>query len=284
MSSIAVASPAKINLFLRVLRKRLDGYHDISSLMQPVGLYDNITIDVEDGDGIAVSCSKPELPADPSNLAHRAADLFLTRLNLKKHVRIFIEKNIPIGAGLGGGSSNAAAVIMGLNEALKTGLKDGEMMGMGAALGSDVPFFILKGPAFAEGRGEKLEKTVLPKLPYVLVNPGFQVSTAWVYNNLDLTKKTEDNNLSYSKKAFITAKDLRDCLVNDLEDVTLKKHPVISNLKNALIKAGAIGSLMSGSGPTVFGIFNDMSGAEAACKSLKDSLPEGNSVFLAPGL
>lgn len=284
MSSRTFPSPAKVNLVLRVIKKRQDGFHEIFSVMQPISLYDYVTIDVEEGDSISVSSDRSEIPSDSSNLAYRAARLFFDLAGIKKKVGIHIQKNIPVGGGLGGGSSNAAAVLMGLNEMAGANIGQKALLDASASLGSDVPFFVLKGAAKAVGRGEVLEKITLPRFNYVLVNPGFHVSTAWVYSNLDLTKKVEDNILSYSEAGLWEGGNIARLLSNDLEAVTIKRYPVISELKNELFGLGALGALMSGSGPTVFGIFHDRDSALSACNSLKGSHDRKLPVFFAEGL
>ncbi|GMR04690.1 MAG: 4-(cytidine 5'-diphospho)-2-C-methyl-D-erythritol kinase [Thermodesulfobacteriota bacterium] len=285
MKSETTLSPAKINLLLKVIRKRDDGFHDIFTVMQPVTLFDKISMDVYDGDGIRVECAHADVPTDDSNLAFRAAALFLERTGLKKRVEIVIDKSIPVGAGLGGGSSNAAAVLMLMNDMLSAGLGTGELMEMAGSLGSDVPFFILKGPAVATGRGEVLRRVQLPSFHYILINPGFKVSTQWAYGNFDLTKPSEDNMLSYSDESFVDPLRLKDSLVNDLETVTSREFPEILTLKDLLIESGADGALMSGSGPTVFGVFPSEGGAKGAFESLKERLgKKGYSVFLVRGL
>lgn len=284
MSRRIFPSPAKVNLILRVIKKREDGFHDIFSVMQPVSLFDHISIEVKEGDSISVSSDRTDLPADSSNLAYRAARLFFDLTGIKKGAAIHIQKNIPVGGGLGGGSSNAATVLTGLNGLTGAGLSEKELMDESSKLGSDVPFFILKGAAVATGRGEVLKKITLPRFNYVLVNPGLHVSTAWVYNNLDLTKKVEDNILSYSEAGLWEGERIKRLLVNDLEPVTAKRYPVISELKRELDGLGALGALMSGSGPTVFGVFPDRDSALSAFKSLKGSLDKRFPVFLAEGL
>ncbi|MBI5902070.1 MAG: 4-(cytidine 5'-diphospho)-2-C-methyl-D-erythritol kinase [Deltaproteobacteria bacterium] len=283
-SPTILLSPAKVNLFLRVLRKRDDGYHDIITLMQPLTLHDEISIEVGSGDGISVSCDSAEVPDGSGNLACIAAEHLLKSSDIKKKIRIRIKKNIPVAAGLGGGSSNAATVLMGLNGALKAGLSEAELLSIGGRLGSDVPFFMLGGPALASGRGTELERVRLPRYRYVLINPGFKVSTSWAYNNLDLTKGPKNNILPYSVSDFNDMERLKDHLVNDLETVTLRKHPEISSLKKALMENGASSALMSGSGPTVFGLFRDAEAARSACKALKKGLDARHSVFLTEGI
>lgn len=278
-------SPAKINLFLRVLRKRCDGYHDIFSAMQPVSLYDEISMEAGDGSGITLSCSSMDVPSGNSNLVFRAAELFLKKTGLQRRLDIRLIKNTPIGAGLGGGSSNAAAVLLALNGLLGAGVSENELMGMAAELGSDVPFFILNGPAEARGRGEVLKRLNIPSYNYVLVNPGFSVSTAWVYGNLDLTKTGEDNILSYSDEVYGNIDSLKELIVNDLETVTLRQHPELSGIKSALVDSGAVAALMSGSGPTVFGLFRDRASAVSASASLEKRFKgKGYSIYAVTGL
>lgn len=277
-------SPAKVNLFLKVLSKRPDGYHEIYSLIQPISLYDEVAIDVGEGDGITVSTDHAGVPAGKDNLAFRAADLVLKETGARRNVSIYIRKTIPVGAGLGGGSSNASTVMMGLNSFLGSPLSERRLMELGASIGSDVPFFMLRSSALATGRGEVLKRVRLPAYTYVLVNPGFHVSTAWAYSNLDLTKKAEDNILMYSEESLDSERNIRNFLHNDLEAVTAEKYPEISAIKGSLIEAGALGALMSGSGPTVFGVFTDTDKAQEAFQRLKGSLDRGFSVFLAHGL
>jgi len=285
MSSITALSPAKINLLLKVLKKREDGYHELYTLMQPVSLFDKIFIDAADGEGISIECSHSGVPSDNSNLACRAASLFLEKTALKKRVSLNIEKTIPVGAGLGGGSSNAATVLISLNKLLNAGLSDDELKDMGAKIGSDVPFFIMQSPAIATGRGEALRAVRLPALYYVLINPGFSVSTKWVYENLNLTNNPEDNIFIYSDRLFESEKTLADNLANDLEAVTLTKFPEIERLKRLLLEAGAEGALMSGSGPTVFGLFTEEEEAIGAFNHLQKSLSVSPAaIFLARGL
>jgi len=285
--------PAKVNLFLKVLGIRPDGYHEISTLMQPVSLYDELTVEVADGSGVEVICPSNEVPSGPSNLAYKAAELFLKETGIIKKIKLSIVKHIPVGAGLGGGSSDAASVLIALNSMTGAGASEEALMRLGAEIGSDVPFFILRSPALASGRGTEMTRVVLPQYHYVLVNPGFPVSTAWAYNNLDLTKVNQDYNLTYSAKALSRADNkwghspvgrLKSSLVNDLETATVAAHPVLARLKDALLESGADGALMSGSGPTVFGVFVDRGAAAAAFENIREGLPRGMKVFLAEGL
>lgn len=277
-------SPAKVNLFLKVLKKRSDGYHDIITVMQPISLYDEIYLDISDGKGIFIECDNKTIPSDKTNIAFKAAEAFFSKTGFAKKVSIKIKKNIPVAAGLGGGSSNAASVLMGLNKMLGAGLSKKDLMEIGEKLGSDVPFFIFGGSAIATGRGEKLEKIELPKFWYVIINPGFPVSTAWAYENLDLTKKQENINIPFLKKR-VNSFSIEDILENDLESVTVKKYPDIENIKASLKNLGAKGAMMSGSGPTVFGIFEDERAAKSAFDRIKkDSKFKNMAVFVAQGI
>lgn len=255
-------APAKINICLHVLRRRADGYHDLAMLMQRVSLCDKISMAFTDGGDIRVQCDGVTLPDGQQNIAMRAAAALFERAGSSRGLDIVIEKNIPVAAGLGGGSSDAATVLMGLNEMLDLGLSAGELMEIGVKLGADVPFFIFKRPAWATGIGDRLEKVDgLPRLWYVLVNPGLEVSTAWVYQNLRLT--SPDDNLRIPR--FSGAVDeVVDILYNDLETVTVERYPLITEIKQKLVDLGAHGALMSGSGSTVFGVFSDGEMARAA--------------------
>ena len=263
-------SPAKINLFLHITGKRPDGYHDLVTLMCCIGLYDTVFL-LLGANKITVTCDDPKVPADETNLAFRAASLFFKTLKKNEGVAITIEKKIPVAAGLGGGSSNAAAVFLGLNHYYGDPFSQDELISMGISIGTDVPFFIYRKPAIASGIGDKLETYEgLAQFQIVLVYPGFSVSTAEVYNNLnlDLTKcKKKLNYLSPKKKVF----DVGYHLCNDLETVTASRYPDIFAAKEALLSYGARGVLMSGSGPTVFGLFSDSDKARRAEHALSQN-------------
>jgi 4-diphosphocytidyl-2-C-methyl-D-erythritol kinase len=290
-TEVTLSAPAKVNLFLKILGKRDDGYHEIYSLFQPISLSDEITIRVKiNKGGVRLTTDSPALPTGEANIALRAARLFLSEAGLEGgSVEIDIKKRIPIGAGLGGGSTDAAAVLMGLNALFNAPFDEDALMKLGAELGSDVPFFMLKGPAIARGRGEVLERVTLPKFGYVLINPGYEVSTAWAYSaldspRLDLTKPPKNINFMYSAEPQSRLEETVNLLANDLEAVTARKHPEIDLYKRELLNAGARGALMSGSGPTVFGLFDDVSSARPAYGLIKKRVKTPASVFLATGL
>ena len=269
VNSITLKAPAKVNYLLDVIRRRSDGYHDLRMIMQRINLCDEITITLTKTTGISVTCGKNGVPDGPDNIAWKAAHILLELAGSQQGVKISIAKNIPVAAGLGGGSSDAASVLMGMNQLLHLGLPDQRLMEIGVTLGADVPFFIFKKTALAEGIGEAL--TAMPKMPaawILLVNPGVHVSTAWVYKNLELTNRGELNKLPVSYRDL---KDICSVFANDLESVTIPAFPVIAEIKGAMLQHGAVGAMMSGSGPTVFGLYQDRETAEQARTTLAGS-------------
>ncbi len=274
MNTITVSAPAKINLCLSVLGRRPDGYHNVHMLMQMVGLYDEIIVSLCEA-GISVRCDSPAVPSGEGNIAWKAAAAILKRSGGKAGLTVHIKKSIPAAAGLGGGSSNAAAVLTAANVLLRTGLDRTQLAEIGAEIGMDVPFFFYGPTAEAKGRGELLAGTgPLPAFWVLLVNPGFETSTAWVYSqvNLRLTK-----NVNCNKIARLTVRNIAESLHNDLESVTAARYPVIGKIEEALKVHGALGARMSGSGPTVFGIYE----TEVICRAAAASLA-GNGWKLYP--
>jgi 4-diphosphocytidyl-2-C-methyl-D-erythritol kinase len=261
-----IYSPAKINLFLHVIGKRPNGYHDIHSLMCGLTLYDTLTLDFQ-ASKITVACKHPAVPEDETNIAYRAAECFFDALGNSGGVCIDIEKRIPVAAGLGGGSSNAASVLSGLNTHYGHPFSNRDLASLALTLGADVPFFIHQRPALATGIGEKLEffKGIQP-YPIVLIRPEIQVSTADVYNNLNLGL----TNCEQKLRSLPLNRGFNPLhhLCNDLETVTVSWYPEISDIKRVLLDQGALGSLMSGSGPTVFGIYSDSDRANKAYETL----------------
>lgn len=267
-----VKAPAKINLSLRITGKRADGYHELVTRMQKIDLFDLLELELTDNGAVEFSCDSREIPEDDSNLAVRAARKFFERCRggPAYGLRIGLTKNIPVGAGLGGGSSDAAAVLKTLSSMLNGMLGERELLDLGRELGADVPFLISEHAAvIATGIGDRLKETEsLTRYHFVLVNPGFSVNTKWVYENYRLTKEDNKSKLWGSRnseaKSF-SAADLR----NDLEQVTCASYPVIGRIKKRLLKEGASGALMSGSGPTVYGLFEDRNKAEDALARIK---------------
>jgi 4-diphosphocytidyl-2-C-methyl-D-erythritol kinase len=273
VNEITIKAPAKINLCLSVLGKRADGYHEVEMLMQMVGLFDEIRV-ARAGTGITVACDAATVASGEGNIAWKAASAVLKRIGTNEGMRIEIYKGIPVAAGLGGGSSDAAAVLAAANILFQAGFTREELAETGSEIGMDVPFFFHGPLAVAKSRGEKVSP--MPSLPQfwvLLVNPGFETSTAWVYQNLNLrlTKKIDCN-----KIAGLSVRNIAQNLHNDLETVTAHAHPVILKIEEALLARGALGARMSGSGPTVFGIFE----TERACREAAADLSgEGWKVF-----
>lgn len=262
-----VLAPAKVNLILDVVGKRPNGYHDVAMLMVRLSLYDRVRVVLTAGERVVLTCPGLELANGEENIAARAARLFLDHIGIAAGVNIAIDKQIPAAAGLGGGSSDAAAVLLALNDLTGAALSRGELQSLGVCLGADVPFFLCgEMAAWATGIGEVLEPwRGLPPCHLVLVNPRFAVSTAAVYQNLGLTHYRHMSKLPRFPERM---EDLAGLLRNDLEAVTAARHPEIGEIKERLAKAGALGALMSGSGPTVFGIFAGPAEAEAAAGRL----------------
>jgi 4-diphosphocytidyl-2-C-methyl-D-erythritol kinase len=258
--SLRVSVPAKINLWLEIIRKRDDGYHELASLMLPVGIYDFLELESHGGSGISLMCDDPSVPSDGSNLAWRAAEAFLSTARSKVRIHIRLSKNIPVAAGLGGGSADAAAVLLALNAMVQDRLEMSQLESLAQKLGADVPFFLYQYPALARGTGGDLSLVDgLPDYPLVLIKPPLTVSTRWVYQSLKLTRGQSRIKL----ESFVDRPwQLREVMENDLESVTLTSYPVLAEIKGWLLQNGAIGALMSGSGPTVFGVFREKSQAE----------------------
>lgn len=282
---IVIEAPAKINLSLDVIGKRENGYHDVRMIMQQISLHDTITITAEENDNkgngadgagglITVGTNSGELPVNEDNLVYKAAWLIMDECRISDTVRIFIDKHIPIAAGLAGGSSDAAAVLKGMNSLFDLKLTDKKLKDIGVKIGADVPYCITGGTALAEGIGEVL--TPLPSIPgcFILIaKPGISVSTGYVYTAFDSLEDKIHPDVDGMINA-ITGKNLdrmAALLCNSLEGVTQEEYPVIKDIKKIMLDSGAIGALMSGSGPTVFGLYRDkdsaISGADAVRKS-----------------
>ncbi len=259
--TLTLHAPAKINLFLHVLGRRSDGYHDLETWMQKVQLYDLITLQILPAKKkVELFCSDPNIPADAGNLAARAASAYFaaSRKGEGCGVRVSLEKKIPVAAGLGGGSSDAGTVLRGLNSIFDQEFSEPELIEIARPLGADVPFFAIGHDAVvARGIGDIMSPVnSLDDCSFILVNPNIFVSTAWVFQNLTLTRQSKTSKLSCFQK-HKTVSALLSEMHNDLEQVTCAKHPEIEHIKAALLAAGASRVLMSGSGPTVFGVFPD---------------------------
>jgi 4-diphosphocytidyl-2-C-methyl-D-erythritol kinase len=263
-----ILSPAKINLFLHITGKRQDGYHELFTLMSCVGVADAILLDFN-ADHISIDCQNDRVPRDATNLAFRAAAIFFEQSGIKPGVAITIEKNIPVAAGLGGGSSNAAAVLNGLNRYFDTPFSKNQLHRMAAGMGADVPFFLYGKPALATGVGDRLSAyPLLKQLPVIIINPNFSVSTAEIYKSFSFGLTNGKKPINYDSFTEKTDFNAAIHLANDLEKITASRHPEIYCAKQRLLEQGAIGSLMSGSGPSVFGIFPDTEVAEQAYRKL----------------
>lgn len=271
-----VLAPAKINVFLRITGRRPDGYHLLDSLMVPINLCDEINLEAwnvergtwNDQETITVTCDDPTMPTDETNLAYKAARLLCKEAEVKAHISIDLRKRIPAGAGLGGGSSDAAAVLKGLNVLLSLGFDEQRLCSLATRLGADVPFFIPCRPARVQGIGETL--TLLPALPpkwFVVVVPSFGISTLWAFRRFDELSSQEDmvGAIELSDRQWPEGK----LLVNDLERAVIPVYPLIRELKEKLLQLGAESTLMSGSGSAVFGMFAGRLAAERAAKPLE---------------
>jgi 4-diphosphocytidyl-2-C-methyl-D-erythritol kinase len=266
METLHLESPAKVNLRLEILKKREDGYHELRTVLQKINLHDLLHFSLKKEKGLSITTDHPNLPVGKRNLVYQAVQSILKKSDYQGGVLVKIEKRIPLGAGLGGGSSNAANALKAMNQLLKINLPKRELMRMGLEIGADVPFFFFNGAAIASGIGEQLKKIELPELWYVLIYPNFEVSTRWVYQNFLLTKRQFHFNLH---KLLRTPQEISRILWNDLEEVVLREYPQIGVMKKMLYAAGALGTSMTGSGPTVFGVFSEEGGASEAYKKIK---------------
>jgi len=274
---MAINSYAKINLFLKIGKRLNSGYHNIQSVMQKIELSDNMAIEPLQEDKITVESTHPEL-AGEENLAHKAALLLKRKYKVKQGARIHIEKNIPLEAGLGGGSSNAATTLLSLNKMWGLKLKEKQLIELGCEIGSDVPFFIGENAAIVEGIGDKIKRIKKSfSINVVLINPGFRVSTRWAYSAFDKQKpkiKTGANMNDLVKA--IEKKDIKgiaDNLHNDFDQIVTKKYKVLNDIKTNMLRNDALNACISGSGPTVFGVFNSIYEAREAFFKIQYDYP-----------
>ena len=274
MDTIRLKALAKINIGLDVLRRREDGYHDVKMIMQTVGIYDQICLNREKTPGIRVKTNLFYLPDNENNLVYKAAKLLMDEFSIEDGVSIDLNKYIPVAAGMAGGSSDAASVLYGMNKMFSLGLSQDELMRRGVKIGADVPYCIMRGTALAEGIGEIL--TPLPPMPacFVLVaKPGISVSTKFVYENLHANDLRPEQHPDIDAAiAGIREGDMKataQAMGNVLELVTAREYPVIEEIKNFMKKRGALNAMMSGSGPTVFGLFENKTTARNAFYQLR---------------
>jgi 4-diphosphocytidyl-2-C-methyl-D-erythritol kinase len=273
--SLTVVANSKVNLFLRVKAMRSDGFHEIETVYHSLSLADTLTVSAC-AEGITVDSDREGVPRDPSNLAARAAEAVLARASggtppagAGRGVRIEIAKRIPIGAGLGGGSADAAAVLVAVNRLFDLGLGMADLETAAEGLGADVKFMLHGGCAIGRGRGDELEPArALPPLPVVVVSPGITISTAWAYSSLKIPLTTVKSSLTMVSSALERgdAGSLCGLLENDFESLVFEEFPAVGGIKEKLLGLGARGALMSGSGSSVYGIFSDKGGAKAACE------------------
>ena len=266
---------AKVNIGLDVLRRREDGYHEVKMIMQTVNLFDNLSIeDFDDDNGtIVISANQDTIPVNEDNLIYKAAKLLLDEFSISKGVKIHLEKNIPVAAGMAGGSTDAAATLIGINDIFSLGLSTEELMKRGVKIGADVPYCIMGGTALSEGIGEVLSEIKgFPQCHVLIAKPPINVSTKYVYENLHANELKYhpdiDGLIELIKKGDLYG--IASKMENVLETVTVKEYPIIEEIKTFMKENGAINSIMSGSGPTVFGLFDDKEKAEKAFLKIKE--------------
>jgi len=277
-----VLSPAKVNLHLEVLERRADGYHEIQSLMMRIDLFDEIEIR-PGGQGVRLMAEGEAIPGGPENLACRAAQLFCRETGVPENFEVRLRKNIPVAAGLGGGSGNAAAVLLALNDLYPKRLQRNSLLDLGSRLGADVPFFLLQKSALARGKGERLTAAKMPEgLGFLLLVPPFRISTPWAYDAFDQMTGGKEKGGTHLQESYPTLGDLLPVLKNDLEIPALSRYPEIGRKKEELLRLGARGALMSGSGPVVFGLFASKREAEETGRCF--ILPEGWKSIPAQGI
>lgn len=273
MDKIKLKALGKINLGLDVLGRRPNGYHDVRMVMQTVYLYDQILLEKTDKEGISLETNLFYLPVNENNLAYRAAKMLIDEFAIKEGVHISLEKHIPVAAGMAGGSSNAAAVLYGMNRLFQLGLTDQELMDRSVQLGADVPYCIMRGTVLAEGIGEKLTPLpAMPKCHVLLAKPPISVSTQKVYEKLDAQKVTKHPDIDGILLGLQTGdlEKITSSMGNVLENVTITEYPQIESIKDVMKEEGALNAMMSGSGPTVFGIYDDKMLARRAAARIRE--------------
>lgn len=285
MERIQLKALGKINLGLDVLGKRENGYHDVRMIMQTVYLYDEVTLEKRQKPGITVSTNLIYLPTDKTNIAYRAAKILLDEFGERRGVAIHLKKHIPVAAGMAGGSADAAAVLFGMNRMFGWKLSEKELMERGVTLGADVPYCIMRGTALAEGIGEKLTRLpAMPKCHLLIAKPPISVSTKLVYEKLDALAIVDHPDIDGIIEGLKDRDLIRvaGSMGNVLQNVTETEYPVITQIKEKMIKGGAINAMMSGSGPTVFGLFTNPQAAQNAYERLRygDAAKLAKQVYL----
>lgn len=274
MDNISLKALAKINLGLDVVRRRDDGYHEVRMIMQTINLFDRLEIKKIKESAIKIHTNLFFLPVNENNLVYKAAKLLIDEFGIQEGVSVELTKKIPVAAGMAGGSTDAAAMLFGMNRLFGLGLSKKQLMERGVKIGADVPYCIMRGTALAEGIGDKLSPLPeMVKCPVLIAKPQISVSTKFVYQNLKLDDKTVHPDIDRLIED-IRNKDLKavsDHMGNVLESVTIPNYPVISQIKEQMMDSGAVGSMMSGSGPTVFGLFDDSRTAQLAFGKIKRS-------------
>ena len=274
MKDISVKALAKINLGLDVVRRREDGYHEVRMIMQTIHLFDRLEISKNTSGQITMETNLAFLPTNENNLVYKAAKLLTDEFGIKDGVHVWLHKHIPVAAGMAGGSTDAAAVLYGMNRIFDLGLSKEELMERGVKIGADVPYCVMRGTALAEGIGEKLTKLPpMVKCPVLIAKPQINVSTKFVYENLKLDADTEhpdiDRLVSDIREKNLTK--IAADMGNVLETVTIPAYPVIADIKENMLQNGAVNAMMSGSGPTVFGLFEKEADAVQAYEAMKRS-------------
>lgn len=265
---------AKINLGLDVVRKREDGYHEVRMIMQTIHMYDKLELAVRQAPGIQVKTNLSSIPSDENNLVYKAAKLLMDEFQVAKGLYIYLEKHIPVAAGMAGGSTDAASVMIGVNQLFQLGLSEEELMERAVKIGADVPYCIKGGTALAEGIGEVLSPLApMPDCYILIAKPPVGVSTAFVYGNLHANELKEHPDIDAMIQSLeeSSIQGLCDRMGNVLETVTIPAYPVIDEIKKIMKEGGAVGSMMSGSGPTVFGLFTDKKIAKQVMKKIRES-------------
>ena len=285
-------SPCKVNLLLNILGKRADGFHELETVMHPVHVFDELSF-ARVTTGLHLTCSDPSLPVDAGNLVHRAATAFLRKTEIRDGVKIHLEKKLPLAAGLGGGSANAAVTLIGLNELFGKPLSVSALHTIAASLGSDIPFFLQPKPALATGRGEKIQSLeffpAMRGASFVLVHPGFGIATAWAYQNLARFPKALNGRPGRAQKlvSLLQGGDLKAAsaeFYNSLEAPALEKYPVLAMYQEFFRENGAAATLMSGSGSTTFAMVEGHSAAEALAEKFKAKFGGAGWMAVVPAM